>query len=264
MSDTFYHQPVLLQEAVDWLAVAPGKKYIDATLGGGGHTQEIKKRGGLVLGLDQDEEAINNSGKLADRFVRTNFVHLEETVKDENWYPVAGILLDLGVSTHQLTANHRGFSYQIDGPLDMRMGNSAVTAAELVNQLSVSQLASLLKDFGEIPVAKQLAVKIIAAKPISTTSQLADICGRWSQQAFQALRIAVNDELGALEQVLPQSLRVLDKKGRLVVISFHSLEDRIVKNCFKSWTKEKLGRVLTGRPILGERQAKLRAFEKNE
>ncbi len=252
-----YHTPVLLDTAIDYLNVQPGRKYIDATLGGGGHAQKIKSLGGLVLGLDQDEDAINNSKNLVDLCVKSNFIHLEEVAKANNWYPVSGILLDLGMSMHQIEDSSRGFSYQVDGPLDMRMGNSAVTAAELVNQLSVGQLASLFKDFGEIPEAKTLASKIIENRPIASTLLLASICGKWSQQAFQALRIAVNDELGALTQVIPQIKNILDTGGRVVIISFHSLEDRIVKNQFKNW-----GIALTKKPIGGERGSKLRAFEK--
>lgn len=260
MSD--FHTPVLLEEAVAYLNVIPGERYVDATLGGGGHAQRIKSLGGMVLGLDQDEEAIENSKNLVDRVVKTNFTHLEDVVRDEKWSPVSGVLLDLGVSMHQITSSQRGFSFQKDGPIDMRMGNSEITAAELVNQLPVAQLTSLFRDFGEIPVAKSLAEKIIANRPLKTTSQLAMVCGQWSQQAFQALRIAVNDELGSLEQVLPQTLNVLKSGGRAVVISFHSLEDRIVKNTFNSWSDQKLGKVLTKKPIDGERHSKLRAFEK--
>lgn len=255
MSD--YHIPVLLDEVVEYLNVVPGANYIDATLGGGGHATAIKAKGGRVLGLDQDPEAIENSKDLVDVAVKTNFIHLEETVKLHNWLPVSGILLDLGVSMHQFTEGRRGFSVQNDGPLDMRMGDMAVTAAELINQLPVNQLANLFKDFGEIPGAKSLAQKIIDARPLTTTSQLATICGKWSQQAFQALRIAVNDELGALAQVIPQIKKVLDHNGRAIIISFHSLEDRIVKNGFKDW-----GIALTKKPIEGERGSKLRAYQK--
>lgn len=252
-----YHTPVLLNEAVEYLNVIAGAKYIDATLGGGGHATAIKAHGGLVLGLDQDSEAIENSKNLVDIAVKTNFTHLEETAKLHNWLPVKGVLLDLGVSMHQFSEGRRGFSLQNDGPLDMRMGETAVTAAELVNQLSVDQLASIFKDFGEIAGAKTLAKKIIDARPIMTTSQLANICGKWSQQAFQALRIAVNDELSSLTEVIPQIKNVLSPGGRAVIISFHSLEDRIVKNGFKDW-----GITLTKKPVAGERGSKLRAYQK--
>lgn len=257
-----YHTPVLLNQTVDFLNVRSGHKYIDATLGGGGHSALIKARGGLVLGMDQDQDAIDNSKKGVDCAIKSNFIHLEEVAKANNWFPVSGVLLDLGMSTHQIEDSKRGFSFQKDGPLDMRMGNSAITAAELINQLSVDQLTKVLKDFGEIPVAKSLVQKIVDARPITTTVQLANICGKWSQQAFQALRIAVNDELGSLENVLPQVLSVLDLGGRATVISFHSLEDRIVKTQFNHWAFNHLVNVLTKKPVEGERGSKLRVFEK--
>lgn len=252
-----YHTSVLLETAVDYLNVQSGHKYIDATLGGGGHAAKIKSQGGLVLGIDQDQDAINNSKNFVDCAVKSNFIHLEEIAKQNNWYPVSGVMLDLGMSMHQIEDSSRGFSFSTEAPLDMRMGDSAVTAAELVNQLSVNQLAGILRDFGEIPGAKALAQKIVNIRPISTTAQLAGVCGKWSQQAFQALRIAVNDELGALSQTIPQVKNILSTGGRAVFISFHSLEDRIVKNSFKNW-----GKTLTQKPIAGERGSKLRAYEK--
>ena len=161
------------------------------------------------------------------------------------------------MSEHQINTPDRGFSFQESGPLDMRMDPALPnTAATLVNQLSVSQLTSLFKDYGEIPVAKTLAVKIAAARPLATTDQLADITGKWSRQAFQALRIAVNDELGALEQVLSEGQEILAPEGRLVVISFHSLEDRIVKHALTNMQS------LTPKPVVGEKGAKLRAYVK--
>ena len=255
---TNYHTPVLLEAAVDYLNVQPGQKYIDATLGGGGHAQKIKDFGGLVLGLDQDQDAIDNSRKFVDCAVKSNFIHLEEVVKTNNWYPVSGVLLDLGMSMHQIEDSTRGFSYQTDGPLDMRMDkSSSANASDLINHLSFNHLTKIFNDFGEIPQAKSLAQKIIDNRPVTTTSQLATICGKWSQQAFQALRIAVNDELGALAQVVPQIKNILVVGGRVVIISFHSLEDRIVKNQFKNW-----GKMLLKKPIAGERGSKLRAYEK--
>ncbi len=254
-----YHTPVLLNVAIDYLNVRPGHKYIDATLGGGGHSTLIKSKGGQVLGIDQDKDAINHSKNIVDLAIKTNFIHLEEVAKNNNWYPVSGVLLDLGMSMHQIEDSKRGFSFQFDGPLDMRMGNSAVTAAELVNQLSVDQLAKIIKEFGEEPLAKSIAQRIIANRPLATTKQLVDLIGNpeRSRRTFQALRIAVNDELGSLMQVIPQIKNILDPGGRVVIISFHSLEDRIVKNHFKNW-----GIALTKKPIEGERGSKLRAFEK--
>lgn len=262
--NSIFHNPVLATAAVDWLNVHPGGKYIDATLGGGGHTREIIHRGGTVLGLDQDPEALAACPDLDGLTkVLTNFIHLAEVVDQHSFRPVAGVLFDLGVSQHQVETAARGFSWQKEGPLDMRMDPSTTPrAAELVNQWPVNQLASLFKDFGEIPVAKTLADKIIAARPLTTTTQLAKITGKWSQQAFQALRIAVNDELGALEVALPQALDVLELEGRVVVISFHSLEDRLVKRRFLGWQEEGKGQVLTAKPVRGERGSKLRAFAK--
>lgn len=265
-----FHNPVLLQPACHFLAVQPGGHYVDCTLGGGGHAAEIIRLGGNVLGLDQDPEAISEvkaclappkplgEGGPDLILVQSNFMHLAEVVAAYNWQPVLGILLDVGVSEHQISTPNRGFSFQVSGPLDMRMDPSLPnTAATLVNQLSVNQLTSLFRDFGEIPVAKTLAVKIVAARPLITTDQLAAITGKWSRQVFQALRIAVNDELGALEQVLPQAQEVLAPGGRLVVISFHSLEDRIVKHALINMQS------LTPKPVVGEKGAKLRAYVKN-
>lgn len=257
MQRMHYHNPVLLQEAVAFLAVQPGKKYIDCTLGGGGHSQLIIQQGGIVLGLDQDPEALQACPDL-DHLTKvlSNFTHLTEVANQHGFNPVSGVLIDLGASEHQFSAGPRGFSFQIDGPLDMRMDTSSpITAATLVNQLSVNQLISLFKDFGEIPVAKPLAQKIVLTRPINTTLGLAQITGKWSRQAFQALRIAVNDELGALKSVLPQAFDLLEHDGRLVVISFHSLEDRIVKQQFNNLVNQQF--------IKGPKNAKLRAYVKN-
>lgn len=259
-----YHNPVLRTEAIDWLDIQPGEKYIDATLGGGSHTAEIIHRGGKVLGLDQDLEAINACPDL-DHLTKiyTNFTHIQEAALKYGFSPVSGILFDLGMSQYQVETAGRGFSWAKEGPLDMRMGTTAVTAAQLVNHLSEGQLTQVFTDFGEIPAAKSLAAKVIAARPLTTTSQLVQVTGhRWSRQAFQALRIAVNDELGAIATSLPIALEVLRAGGRLVVISFHSLEDRIVKRQFVAWQTAGRGQVLTKKPVLGERGSKLRAFQK--
>lgn len=260
MQSMHFHNPVLLQTACDYLAVQPGGHYVDCTLGGGGHAAEIIRRGGRVLGLDQDPEALTACPDLTGLTkVQSNFIHLAEVVKAYNWQPVMGILLDLGVSEHQINTPSRGFSFQTSGSLDMRMDPTLInTAATLINQLTVDQLAKILRDFGEIPAAKPLAAKIVSARPLTTTDQLAAVTGRkWSRQAFQALRIAINDELGALETVLPQVREILAPGGRLVIISFHSLEDRIVKRYFKDWQS------LTPKPITGEKSSKLRAYVKN-
>lgn len=259
-----YHKPVLLQVACTFLDIKKGAKYVDATFGGGGHTAEIKAQGGLVLSIDQDPDA--------HAMVLDNFVNLKEIIKKHNWQPVSGILFDLGVSSHQFDTPERGFSFQKDGPLDMRMGTAAVTAADVLNQWPVEQLTRIFQDYGEIPVAKSLASKIISARPLTTTKELSTISGKWSRQVFQALRIGVNDELEVITKALPQALEILESGGRIVVISFHSLEDRIIKNQFSTWAKQGLGEVLTDSPIVPSvdeimsnprsKSAKLRAFKK--
>lgn len=271
MSD--YHKPVLLQSSLHYLGVIPGKKYIDATLGGGGHTQAILEAGGVVLGLDQDPDAIAACPDL-DRLTKAqiNFVHLQETAKSHGFMPVAGVLFDLGVSSHQFDTAERGFSFAREAALDMRMGESAITAADIVNTWPATQLAKVFSEFGEIPAAKSLAHKIVDSRPIETTTQLAKIAGTWTRQAFQALRITVNDELGALETALDQALTVLEPGGTVVIISFHSLEDRIVKDKFLTWQQAGLGRIETAKPVVADeneladnsrsQSAKLRAFKK--
>lgn len=268
-----YHKPVLLQSACHFLDVRPGGQYIDCTLGGGGHALEIIKLGGQVLGLDQDPEALAACPQVDGLTkVQTNFIHLQEVAQEYHWQP-DGILLDLGISSHQIDTASRGFSFQKSGPLDMRMDPTlSHSAADLVNHLSVSDLAMILRDFGEIPNAKTLAAKIVFYKPFLTTIDLAKITGKYTRQVFQALRIAVNDELGALGNVLPQALEILKSKGIIVVISFHSLEDRIVKQTFQDWAREKVGVILTPKPVVPDpeeintnpraKSAKLRSFQK--
>lgn len=259
-----------------YLSISPGKLYIDATFGGGGHSQGILNQGGRVLALDQDSDALGHveafQPALASKdlvLVQSNFSHLADVARSHNWQPVAGILFDLGVSSHQFDTPSRGFSFQTSGPVDMRMDNSqSTTAGDLVNTLPEGQLAHIFQVFGEIPASRLLANKIITHRPLLTTLDLARITHPWSRQAFQALRIATNDELGALEQALPQAYDLLAPGGRLVVISFHSLEDRIVKNFFKSVS----GTVLTPKPIRCDseeirwnsrsKSAKLRVFSR--
>jgi 16S rRNA (cytosine1402-N4)-methyltransferase len=268
-----YHKPVLLQSACHYLEIQPKGLYVDATIGGGGHAREIINRGGLVLGLDQDPEAIAESSKVEGLILEnTNFTHLSEAVAKHNWKPVSGILFDLGVSSHQFDTPVRGFSFQNEGPLDMRMGASAVTAADIINRWPASQLTGLFKEYGELPVAKSLSEKIVSARPFHSTTELAQIAGKWSRQVFQALRITVNDELGAIKTALPQALSELKSGGRLVVITFHSLEDRIVKNLFQEWESQGLARILTKTPVTASpeeleenprsKSAKLRSIEK--
>lgn len=281
-----YHQPVLLKSVSTWLNITAGSKYIDATIGGGGHTLAILNQGGRVLGIDQDRDAIDylsiqspflpalDSGRLV--LVRDNFSNLARIVRDHSWLPTAGIIFDLGVSWHQLSTPSRGFSYKLSGPLDMRMDQRLTpSAATLVNGLSVKQLAQILTDFGELPNSSYLARKIVASRPLTTTTQLAQIIGRpagHQQRIFQALRMAVNGELIALESGLSAGMDIISSGGRIVVISFHSIEDRLVKNIFIGWQQAGLGQILTRRPVTPTPEeirtnpkchsAKLRIFEK--
>ncbi|MDP2860445.1 MAG: 16S rRNA (cytosine(1402)-N(4))-methyltransferase RsmH, partial [bacterium] len=289
-----FHKPVFLKEAIDFLAIKPGKKYIDATLGGGGHTLEILKRGGEVLGIDCDEEAISYVKEELKRekngfycpktiLTKSNFSGIEETAKSFGFEKVAGIIFDLGVSGYQLETPGRGFSFLKDEDLDMRMDKDlSVTAKDLINGLSKGELYELFQKLGEERHFRPIVRAVIGARrltPIKTGKELARIVERAvgrrgkinpATRVFQALRIAVNDELNNLRLALPQALRLLDKDGRLVVIAFHSLEDRIVKNFFKE--KECDLKILTKkvvRPTVEEittnprsRSARLRAAEK--
>ncbi len=289
-----YHTSVLLQEAVDGLAVQPGKKYIDATMGAGGHTKAILDLGGLALGIDQDNDAIeyvkdNFQLSIAGnqlKIARGNFAKIEEIAKENGFEYVAGILFDVGVSSHQLMDAQRGFSFLQEAPLDMRMDNRlGVTARDLVNGLNKGELIQLFTKYGEEPFAKRIAERIVEKrleKPIGTTTELAYIvAGAYPKgnhkihpatKVFQALRIAVNDELVSLEIALPQALELLENRGRIAVISFHSLEDRIVKHTFAEWEVEGKGKSITKKPIevtedekevnRRSRSSKLRIFEK--
>jgi 16S rRNA (cytosine1402-N4)-methyltransferase len=283
METVTQHIPVLYQEALDFLKVEPGKVYVDATLGGAGHTRGILERGGLVLGLDQDPEAVARAQALGLpglRVYQANFRRLEEVLRQAGVEEVAGILADLGVSSFHLEDPKRGFSYQKEGPLDMRMGEEGPRAAEVVNTLSLEELYRILRDLGEEKQAYRIAKAVVEArrkKPIETTTELAEIvrqavgfrkAGHPARKTFQALRMYVNDELGALEEFLAQAAQVLAPGGRLVVITFHSLEDRLVKRFLKASGLK----VLTKKPVLPSpeevarnpraRSAKLRAAEK--
>lgn len=277
------HVPVLYQEALDLLAVQPGQVYVDATLGGAGHTRGILERGGLVLGLDQDPEAVARVQALnlpGLRVFRKNFRHLKAVLEEAGVEKVAGILADLGVSSFHLDDPQRGFSYQREGPLDMRMGEEGPTAQEVVNSLPLEELYRILRDMGEEKQAYRIAKAIVEARrkaPIRTTTELAEIvrqavgfrkAGHPARKTFQALRMYVNDELGALAEFLEQAKEALAPGGQLVVITFHSLEDRLVKR----FLKESGLKVLTKKPITPTpeevaqnpraRSAKLRAGEK--
>lgn len=285
-----YHKSVLLQEAIDGLNIEKGKKYIDATLGAGGHTKEIVVRGGVVLGIDQDsdslQEAKQNLEGLPVTIVYGNFVNVLTIARENGFDSISGILFDIGVSSHQFDEGNRGFSFQYDSPLDMRMDkNLAVTAADLINGLTKGELVELFIKYGEEKFAHRIAERIVRERedhPVTTTAELAQLVTRSypikgkihpATKVFQALRIAVNDELNVLKESLPQAVELLESKGRVVVITFHSLEDRIVKESFRSFEEKGLGKVITDKPIQPTREeieenrrsrsAKLRIFEKN-
>ena len=255
--DLLTHAPVLLHEAVDYLAVQPGGRYVDCTTGAAGHGRAILEAaapGGLLLGLDADPVAIavarENLASFGDsvRLVESNFRELRRVCRRQNFTPVHGILFDLGISSMQL-ADERGFSFQVDAPLDMRFNpNQALTAADIINHYSEQDLADVIWRFGEDPASRRIARAVIRARPLRSTTELAALIARAAggprrrihpaTRTFQALRIAVNDELGALRDALSQSIEVLGRGGRLVVISFHSLEDRIVKQFFQQESRD--------------------------
>ena len=257
----FHHIPVLLNECLEGLAIRPNGTYLDGTLGGAGHSLEILKRltDGFLYGIDRDEEAICAAQKrigqagLEKRFhaIHGNFHDAKSLLEAAGVQKLDGALLDLGVSSYQLDEKARGFSYQGDDPLDMRMDKSApLTAADIVNTYSADEIAKIIRDYGEENWAVQISRVICdrrKATPILTTAQLVEIIdaaipkkirakdpSHPARRTFQALRIAVNDELAPLEQALRDIASLLQSGGRFCVIAFHSLEDRIVKNTFKN------------------------------
>ncbi len=289
-----YHTSVLLQEVIDFLKIKPGHKYIDATLGGGGHTVEMLRQGGDVLGIDVDSDAhayveslISSRKEELNGSFRSaygNFEKIDEIAHQHHFISVSGIIFDLGVSSHQFDTPERGFSFQ-PGPLDMRMdGELTVTAADLINGLTRVELIELFEKYGEEPFARKIAGSIAERRiksPFRTTEDLAEVIKRAvpksdgihpATRVFQALRIAVNDEMHVLENALPKALRLLENEGRLTVISFHSLEDRIVKYAFEAFEKAGEGEIITKKPIIPtqkeqeenrrSRSAKLRVFER--
>ena len=252
------HVPVLLQEVVKGLAVRPGGRYLDATVGGGGHAVAILEASaptGTLLGLDRDPEAVARAtARLACYGDRAKVIHasygdLLTVAQREGVIPLDGVLFDLGFSSWQIQDAQRGFAFQVDGPLDMRFdpGSESPTAADLVNESSLETLVDLLRRYGEEPRAMAIAQAIVRARPILSTRQLAEVVARAvgrrgrvhpATRTFQALRIAVNRELEILERALPQALMALKPGGRLAVISFHSLEDRIVKRFFQQEARD--------------------------
>jgi 16S rRNA (cytosine1402-N4)-methyltransferase len=251
------HTPVLLDEVLDGLAVKPGGRYVDCTVGTGGHARGILDRSGpdgRLLGLDVDSTALEVSrhrlSPYGDRVVLLHgtFANLEALASAHGFIPAEGVLLDLGLSSLQLERAERGFSFQKDGPLDMRMDPSGeVTADYLVNELKEAELAHIIAHYGEEPKARAIARAIVRNRPIRTTRELADLVARNVGQrrklhpatrVFQALRMAVNDELDNLSDALPQIVDVLAEGGRMAIISFHSLEDRLVKSFMVQESKD--------------------------
>ena len=248
---TAYHIPALLNQSVEGLKIKPEGTYVDLTFGGGGHSLEILSRlskNGRLIAFDRDETTLLN-GIDDERliFVCHNFRFLYHFLKYLKMIPVDGILADLGVSSHHFDNPERGFSFRLDGKLDMRMNqNSAITAENVLNNYSEEKLMSIFKIYGEISSAKRLAREIVtfrANKPLETTTELKEIASklapaydtaRFLSQVFQSLRIEVNAEMQALAEMLIASVKVLKTNGRIVVISYHSLEDRMVKNFFRT------------------------------
>jgi 16S rRNA (cytosine1402-N4)-methyltransferase len=301
-----YHESVLLAEVVELLAPAPGRLIVDGTLGGGGHSAALLAAGARVIGMDQDPEALAFAeARLGDcgenfRTVRSNFSKAGEALDALGIATIDGVLLDLGVSSRQLDAAERGFSFMREGPLDMRMDPSGpISAADLVNTMAGDQIERILRNFGEEPAARKIAARLVRdrmVKPFTTTKQLAEAVetvvprrGRThpATRVFQALRIAVNRELDALAEGLSQFSARLAPGGRFAVITFHSLEDRIVKQFFKARTVQFLDRpewpaprpnpdyifkAVTGKPVVAceaeqranprSRSAKLRVVER--
>ena len=308
----FKHKSVLLYETVDELNIKPDGIYVDGTLGGGGHSYEIAGRlseGGRLIGIDQDEDAIKAAGKRLEPYmdrvtiVRNNYCNMDKVLDELGIDKVDGIMLDLGVSSYQLDAADRGFTYNVDTALDMRMDQrQEITAKDIVNEYSEFDLYRIIRDYGEDRFAKNIAKHIVAArqeKPIETTFELNDIIkaaipmkvratgGHPSKRTYQAIRIELNKELEVLENSIDMMIDRLKPEGRLCIITFHSLEDRIVKTRFRNnenpcacppsfpacvCGKVPKGRVITRKPVVPtdeeinensrSKSSKLRVFER--
>ncbi len=307
----FEHKPVLLNETIENLRVKPEGTYVDGTLGGGGHAYEVAKRlspQGRFIGIDQDADAIRAAGQKLSEFgnvtlIRSNYCSIREELMGNNVTGVDGIVLDLGVSSYQLDTPQRGFSYMSDALLDMRMDQrNDLTAGDIINGYSEAELYRVIRDYGEDRFAKNIAKHIVAAravKKIETTYELVDVIrsaipmkiqktmGHPAKQTFQAIRIELNRELDVLEGTLDTMIDLLNPGGRICIITFHSLEDRIVKNAFRRnenpctcppglpvcvCGKVSRGKVITRKPIIPDekemeenprsKSAKLRVFEK--
>ena len=308
----FKHISVLLDETIDGLDIKPDGIYVDGTLGGGGHSYEILKRlspKGRLIGIDQDGEALKAAGERLKEFenqitlVRSNYCEIDKVLKELNVEKVDGILLDIGVSSYQLDNLERGFSYKSDAPLDMRMDTrQELTAADVVNTYSENELYKIIKDYGEDKFAKNIAKHIVLArkeKPLETTKELSEVIkraipmkvqakgGHPAKKTFQAIRIEVNQELTVLKESIDKMIDLLKPNGRICIITFHSLEDRIVKTKFREnenpctcppnfpvcvCGKKSKGKVITRKPIIPSedeieenkraKSSKLRIFER--
>lgn len=311
----FSHKSVLLEETIDGLNIKEDGTYVDGTLGGGGHAFHVCKRlsgKGRFIGIDQDAAAVKAAGirllpyqdKIKIDIIRDNYLKTPQVLKELNISGVDGIVLDLGVSSYQLDTPERGFTYRVDAPLDMRMDQrQEKTAKDIINDYPEMELYRIIRDYGEEKFAKNIAKHICRArldKVIGTTEELNDIIkaaipirarsagGHPSKRTFQAIRIELNQELTILEQSIDQMIDLLNQRGRICIITFHSLEDRIVKRIFRTnenpctcppdfpkcvCGKVSKGKVITRKPILPSQQemdenkrsksAKLRIFEKN-
>ena len=308
----FSHFSVLLKETIEGLNIQPNGTYVDGTLGGGGHAFFVCRqlKDGRFIGIDQDEDAIAAASKRLEEYgdmvtiVRSNYRHMKERLQDLGIDKVDGIVLDLGVSSYQLDTPDRGFSYMAeDAPLDMRMDNrQTISAKDILNEYSESELTRIIRDYGEDKFASRIARRIIeerGKKPLETTGDLTRIIreaipmkfqvngGHPAKRTFQAIRIECNKELEVLEESIDEMIQMLNPGGRICIITFHSLEDRIVKNIFKRnedpctcprefpvcvCGKRPLGKVITRKPILPSEEelevnsrsksAKLRIFER--
>jgi 16S rRNA (cytosine1402-N4)-methyltransferase len=306
----YRHVPVMLKEVIDLLRPEPHQRYLDGTLGGGGHAEallSLSGPGGQVLGLDWDEAALSEARErlrsFGERLVarQANFTEARNILRQIGWNRVSGVLLDLGVSSHHLESPERGFSFRLEARLDMRMDRrQSLDAYWLVNTATVAELERILRDYGEEPAARRIALAVDRArriKPIETSVELADLVARVTggkraaihpaTRTFQALRIAINRELENLEVFLHDAYELLTPEARMVVISFHSLEDRLVKTAFRQWSKDcicppraplcrcgwsRKARLLTPKPLCPSpdevranpraRPAKLRAVER--
>ena len=306
-----YHKPVLFDEVMENIISKGDAVYVDCTLGGGGHTEGILEKsseGSKVIGIDQDKEAINfaknrlkSYGNKLEIF-QDNFRNLDTVIYLLGYNKVDRILMDIGVSSNQLDNAKRGFSYRFEARLDMRMdSNLKISAYEVINNFSEKELADIIYKYGEEPKSRKIAKKIVEYrknKPIETTLELADIVIKSigksmkrhpAKRTFQAIRIFVNKELEVLSETLDKAVELLNKNGRLLVITFHSLEDRIVKEKFREYedpctcpkdipicvcNKKSLGKIITKKPIIAKKleleennrahSAKLRIFERSE